>query len=197
MSRPPKAKTAAKESTGSFAWGQHFIHCIRHSLGEGGHLVPQIALRDIAFLQREATPQVVSAAKDNMVGVDCVSLRFAPAVLAKGRMPSSQSGDCPARSASSSPKAKPQSLPRQRDTRRALIETDLVDTARCDSSFPQSEATPQVLSGAKNNMVALPGKLFYSTQIPVCLLFSGKNNTLDSANNARLFDGETELSLVA
>ena len=60
------------------------------------------------------------------------------------------------------------------DIRRALIEADLVDC-----------------------MVALPGQLFYSTQIPVCLWFSGKNNTLDSANNARLFDGETELSLVA
>ena len=33
--------------------------------------------------------------------------------------------------------------------------------------------------------------------VPVCLWFSGKNNTLDSANDARLFDGETELSLVA
>ena len=44
---------------------------------------------------------------------------------------------------------------------------------------------------------ALPGQLFYSTQIPVCLWFCGKNNTLDSANDTRLFDGETELSLVA
>jgi type I restriction enzyme M protein len=60
------------------------------------------------------------------------------------------------------------------DIRRALIEADLVDC-----------------------MVALPGQLFYSTQIPVCLWFCGKNNTLDSANDARLFDGETELSLVA
>ena len=38
------------------------------------------------------------------------------------------------------PKAKPQSLSRQRDIRRALIEADLVDC-----------------------MVALPGQLFYST----------------------------------
>ena len=60
------------------------------------------------------------------------------------------------------------------DIRRALIEADLVDC-----------------------MVALPGQLFNSTQIPVCLWFCGENNTLDSANDARLFDGETELSLVA
>lgn len=61
-------------------------------------------------------------------------------VLANCSMSSNQSGDCPARSASSKPKAKPQSLPRQRDIRRALIEGDLVDC-----------------------MVALPGQLFYST----------------------------------
>ena len=46
-------------------------------------------------------------------------------------------------------------------------------------------------------IVALPGHLFYSTQIPVCLWFCGKNNTLDSANDARLLNGEMELSLVA
>ena len=44
---------------------------------------------------------------------------------------------------------------------------------------------------------ALPGQLFYSTQIPVCLWFWGKNSTLDPANDSRLSDGETELSLVA
>jgi type I restriction enzyme M protein len=38
------------------------------------------------------------------------------------------------------------------DIRRALIEADLVDC-----------------------MVALPGQVFYSTQIPVCLWFLGKN----------------------
>ena len=41
---------------------------------------------------------------------------------------------------------------------------NLVDTALRDSAFAQSEATPQVLSKAKNNMVALPGQLFYSTR---------------------------------
>ena len=112
------------------------------------------ALRGSAFLQSEAKMQVVSEAKNNMAGF----------VLANGSMSSNQSGDCPARSASLQPKAKPQSQPRQRDIRRALIEADLVDTALRDSALPQSEATPQVLSKAKNNMVALPGQLFYSTQ---------------------------------
>ena len=99
------------------AWVQHFIH----------HLAPQPALRDSAIHQCEVSPQVVSEPKDNMAGVDFVCLRFASAVLANGSMSSNQSGDCPARSASSKPKAKPLSLPRQRDIRRALIEADLVD----------------------------------------------------------------------
>jgi len=44
-------------------------------------------------------------------------------------------------------------------------------TAKRASAFLHSEASPQVLSNAKNNMVALPGQLFYNTQIPVCLWF--------------------------
>ena len=44
--------------------------------------------------------------------------------LANGSMSSNQSGDCPARSAMKTTKPKPQSLPRQRDIRRALIEAD-------------------------------------------------------------------------
>jgi len=54
-------------------------------------------------------------------------------------------------------------------------EGDIVDTALRCGAFPQSEAPPQVVSKPKNNMVALPGQLFYSPQIPVCLLCSGKN----------------------
>ena len=50
--------------------------------------------------------------------------------------------------------------------------------------------------GSVDRMVALPGQLFYSTQIPVFPWFCAKNSTLDSAIDARLFDGETELSLV-
>lgn len=87
--------------------------------------------------------------------------------------------------ASSKPKAKTQSLPRQRDIRRALIEADLVDTALRDSALSKSEATPQVLSKAKNNMVALPGQLFYSTQIPVCLWFLAKNKAADAKRGFR------------
>jgi hypothetical protein len=146
------------------------------------------ALRGSAFLQSEASPQVVSAAKDNMPGVDFVCLRCAPAVLANGPAPegsSNQSGDCPARSASIKTKAKPQSLPRQRDIRRALIEADLGDTAMRDSAILQREASLQVLSAAKNNMVALPGQLFYSTPIPVCLWFLAKNKAADAERGFR------------
>ena len=48
------------------------------------------------------------------------------------------------------------------DIRRALIEADLVDC-----------------------MVALPGQLFYSTQIPVCLWFGGKNKAADAKRGFR------------
>ena len=65
-------------------------------------------------------------------------------VLANGSMSSNQSGEG--------------------DIRRALIEADLVDTALRDSAFPQREATLQVLSKAKNNMIALPGQLFMATE---------------------------------
>lgn len=47
--------------------------------------------------------------------------------LANGSMSSTQSGDCPAQGAIKTPKTKPQSLPTQRDIRRALMEDDLVD----------------------------------------------------------------------
>ncbi len=54
-------------------------------------------------------------------------------VLANGSMSSNQSSDCPARSAMKKLKAKPQSLPRQRDIHRALIKADLVD---CMAALP-------------------------------------------------------------
>jgi type I restriction enzyme M protein len=56
------------------------------------------------------------------------------------------------------------------DIRRALIEADLVDC-----------------------MVALPGQLFYSTQIPVCLWFIGEN---EPAGKCRALS-ELELALAA
>jgi type I restriction enzyme M protein len=53
------------------------------------------------------------------------------------------------------------------DIRRALIEADLVDC-----------------------MVALPGQLFYSTQIPVCLWFLAKNKS-GSARDSRTVSGDS------
>ena len=47
---------------------------------------------------------------------------------------------------------------------------DIVDTDLLDSSLFQSEALPQVVSQAKEDMVALPCQLFNSMQIPVCLV---------------------------
>lgn len=75
--------------------------------------------------------------------------------LADGGMSSHQSSDCNARSAGRKWATNSQGLGGQRDIRRALIEVDLVDC-----------------------MVALPGQLFYSTQIPVCLWFPAKLNAL-------------------
>lgn len=51
------------------------------------HLGLAVALCGSAFLQTEASPQIVRKAKDNRAGFD----------LANGRMFSIQSGDCPAR----------------------------------------------------------------------------------------------------
>lgn len=138
--------------------------------------------------------QKASLAKDSTANLGFETATRFPA---NGSMLSNQSGDCPALSALIATKAKPQSQTRQRDIRRALIEADLADTAVRDSALLQSKATSQVLSKAKNNMVAFSGQLFYSTQITVCLRFCWKNNPLNRANDARLFDGETELRLVA
>ncbi len=49
----------------------------------------------------------------------------------------------------------------------------------------------------KSQLHRLHGQLFSSTKIPVCLWFEVKGNALEAANNSSLFDGETELSLVA
>ena len=75
--------------------------------------------------------------------------------------------------------------------RQKMVENDLVDTALRDSAFPQSEAIPQVVSEAKDNMIALPGQLFYTTQIPVCLWFLTKNKKADSERGYRNREGET------
>jgi len=98
-------------------------------------------------------------APHGMVGVDFVCLRFAPAVPANGPAvagSSNQSGDCNARSARREWATDSQGLGSQRDIRQKLIEVDLVDC-----------------------MVALPGQLFYSTQIPVCLWFLTRSKAAD------------------
>lgn len=82
--------------------------------------------------------------------------------LDKGSMSSNQSDDCNARSGRREWAPHSQGLRSQRDIRRALIEADLVDC-----------------------MVALPGQLFYSTQIPVCLWFLAKNNNADAKRSFR------------
>jgi type I restriction enzyme M protein len=59
------------------------------------------------------------------------------------------------------------------DIRLALVEADLLDC-----------------------MVALPGQLFYSAQVPVCLWFLGKNKAESNSSRAGL-SGENEISLAA
>jgi type I restriction enzyme M protein len=86
-----------------------------HQLG-----VPPKGNANFAWLQRF----IHHLAPEGIAGVDSVCLRYASGNCT---MSSNQSGDCPARSAMKMPKAKSQSLPRQRDVRRALIEADLVD----------------------------------------------------------------------
>ena len=54
------------------------------------------------------------------------------------------------------------------DIRKSLIDKDLVDC-----------------------MIALPGQLFYTTQIPVCLWFLTKNKKADSERGYRNREGET------
>ena len=78
-------------------------------------------------------------------------------ILANGSKSSNQSGDCNARSARQRWVTDSQGLGSQRDIRQSLIEADLVDC-----------------------MVALPGQLFYSTQIPVCLWLLAKSKAADA-----------------
>jgi len=65
---------------------------------------------------------------------------------------------------------------------------------RCDPIAPRKATIEDDLVDI---MATLPGQLFYSTALVVCLGFGPKDKTLDSASDARLFDGETELSSVA
>ena len=62
---------------------------------------------------------------------------------------------------------------------------------------PAATAASRRRSSAQRTRRALPGQLFSSTQIPVCFGFLAKCNAVEFENNARLFGGETGLSLVA
>ena len=72
-----------------------------------------------------------------------------------------------------------------RTLRRALIEADLVDTAQRDRAFLQSEAKMQVVSEAKDNMVALPGQLFRG-QFPDVMPVSKRIQSLDTRRQSAL-----------
>ena len=67
---------------------------------------------------------------------------------ANGSMSSNRSGDGHARSATFKPEANPQSRPRQRDIRRALIEADLVDCMVALPGQPR-QSSPSLFIHAK------------------------------------------------
>ena len=104
-------------------------------------------------------------------------------------------GDCSVRSTIIKPKATLQSLTRQRVLHQKLVENDLVDTAPRENAISEGEAIPQVVSEAKDNMIALPGQLFYTTQIPVCLWFLTKNKKARA--NINVFLNAPEFRLAA
>jgi len=98
-------------------------------------------------------------------------------VVDNGSMSSNQSGDCPARSAMKTPKAKPQSLPSQRDIRQKLVEADR-EMPSGELRFPNATSVTSTFALRRSNFApALPGRLFYSTQIPVCLWFIARNKS--------------------
>jgi type I restriction-modification system DNA methylase subunit len=72
-------------------------------------------------------------------------------------------------------------------------------SSKPDSGSVQSSATIGFdLSAAKDNMVALPGQLFYSTQIPVCLWLLAKNKTADAKCGVRdRLEVKNQLALAA
>ena len=126
------------------------------------------ALRDSAFLQSEAKKQVVSEAKDNFRKDDDVRWQFGVPPNGNANFawvqhfihhlaPTGFAGFVLANGSMSSNQSG------EGDIRRALIEADLVDC-----------------------MVALPGQLFYSTQIPVCLWFLTKDKSGKSAPSPRV-----------
>jgi len=59
------------------------------------------------------------------------------------------------------------------------------------------ETLPPLLHSSFSLFTFQRSQLFYSIQIPVCLWFETERNAHVASNNSRLFDGETELRLVA
>ena len=80
--------------------------------------------------------------------------------------------------------------------RRARIEIDW-DMPNAKLQMPNRSLPTSTFEIHPSNFASLPGQLFYSTQIPFCLWFPAKNKPAKIESNARLFDGETELGLVA
>ena len=120
------------------------------------------ALRTSAFLQTGGTLQVIAETQDNFGKVNDV--RWQPSgarQIAKGNPQGERGG---VHQFGVPPK------PAQRDSANLL-----------------PEGKPQVVSEAKDNMVALPSQLFYSTPIKVCLWFLAKNK---SARKVKRGDGE-------
>src|SRR5262249_58982551 len=77
------------------------------------------------------------------------------------------------------------------DIRRAMVEADLADCVVAQAEAPagaSDDDRAMVQADLVDCVVALPGQLFYTTQIPVCLWFLARNR-----KNSRFRDrrGET------
>lgn len=77
-------------------------------------------------------------------------------------------------------------MPQPSARRRALIESNLVETALRDSALGISEAPPEVLSTRKNDMFTLAGQLLCKAQISVCSWLLAKNKAADARRGFRL-----------
>lgn len=106
MSRNASSNPDPGNATATIGFGASF------RISRNQTVPPNHARSGSANFLSEGSPQVVSEARYN-----------GPAVAGYVNL----SGDYPARSASSTPKGKPQSQPSQGNIRSALIEADLVD----------------------------------------------------------------------
>jgi hypothetical protein len=71
-----------------------------------------------------------------------------------------------------------------RDIRRALIEADL-EMSSDELRTPNRASPTSTFEILPSNFAPLPGQLFYSTQIPVCLWFLAKNKAADAKRGFR------------